>query len=81
MRRHSLDLIKAGVPQKVLSGDFLTVQQLAGLLQCSRHTIYVWVCKNQLPISYYKFPRGVRFKRAEVEKWIESRKIMPVDSL
>jgi excisionase family DNA binding protein len=63
------------------NGDLLTVQQVADLLQYSRHTVYVWICKNQLPISYHKFPRGVRFKRSEVDRWIESRKVMPVKEL
>jgi excisionase family DNA binding protein len=58
--------------------NLLTVQQLADLLQYSRHTVYVWMCKSQLPIPYYKFPRGVRFKRSDVDEWIESRKVMPV---
>jgi excisionase family DNA binding protein len=78
MRKHCLDSIKTDGSKEVLPGDLLTVQQLAGLLQCSRHTVYVWVCKNQMPIPYYKFPRGVRFKRSDVDKWFESRKVMPV---
>ena len=63
------------------SDDLMTVQQVADLLNYSRHTVYVWICKNQLPVSYYKFPRGVRFKRSEVDRWIESRRVTPVNPL
>ena len=67
--------------EQAKSGEFLTAHQLADLLQYSRHTIYVWVCKSQLPFPYYKFPRGIRFKRSDVDRWTETRKIVPVDSI
>ena len=67
--------------EHVKNDEFLTAHKLADLLQYSRHTIYVWVCKSQLPFPYYKFPRGIRFKRSDVDRWIETRKIVPVDSL
>lgn len=81
MRRRFLDLTRAYASKDASSGEFLTVDQLASLLQCSRHTVYVWVCKSQLPIPYYKFPRGVRFKRSDVDNWFESRKVMPVKAV
>jgi excisionase family DNA binding protein len=60
------------------SDTFLTVEQFADLLQFSRHTVYIWVSKSKLPIPYYKFPRGIRFKRSDVDKWIASRRVAPI---
>lgn len=69
------------IHRKRAQDNLLTVKQLADLLQYSRHTVYVWMCKSQLPIPYYKFPRGVRFKRSDVDAWIESRKVVPINAL
>jgi excisionase family DNA binding protein len=50
----------------------LTIRQLSDLIQVSPKTIYQWTHIGFMP--YYKFPKGVRFRTAEVEKWLEKRK-------
>ncbi|MCK5590388.1 MAG: helix-turn-helix domain-containing protein [Candidatus Pacebacteria bacterium] len=47
---------------------FLTVKQLSEILQVSRRTIYDWSHTGFIP--HYKLPKGVRFKIAEIEKWL-----------
>ena len=50
----------------------LTVEQLSEILQVSRRTIYDWTHTGFIP--HYKFPRGVRFKWAEIDQWLIKRK-------
>ena len=76
-----VSLDRQGRPKPAQNGEFLTVQQLADLLQCSRHAVYVWLCKNRFPFTYYKIHRIVRFKRSDVDRWIETKKIAQVESL
>ncbi len=60
--------------------EMMSVVELAKYLRVSRHTIYQWISECKLPFSYYKFSRGVRFDCKEVDQWLETRKIKPVDS-
>ena len=51
---------------------YLTVKELSDLIQISPRTLYEWTHIGFIP--HYKLPRGVRFKIAEVEKWMEGRR-------
>lgn len=46
----------------------LNINQLCEILQVSRRTIYEWTHMEYIP--HYKFPKGIRFKESEVEKWL-----------
>jgi len=50
----------------------LKIEQVANLFQVSKRTIYDWMHVGFIP--HYKFPKGVRFKLSEVERWLERRK-------
>lgn len=50
----------------------LKIEQVADLFQVSKRTIYDWVHVDYIP--HYKFPKGVRFKLSEVERWLDRRK-------
>lgn len=50
----------------------LTVGQLSELIQISRSTLYEWTHAGFIP--HYKFPKGVRFRTADLEKWLQKRK-------
>jgi len=50
----------------------LKIGQVADLFQVSKRTIYGWPHAGFIP--HYKFPKGVRFKLSEVERWLERRK-------
>jgi len=50
----------------------LTVEQLSDLIQISRSTLYEWTHTGFIP--HYKLPKGVRFKSAEIEAWLEKRR-------
>jgi len=50
----------------------LNIKELSDLVGFSPRAIYDWVHVGFIP--HYKFPKGVRFKVSEVERWIENRK-------
>lgn len=51
--------------------ELLNSEQLATMLGVKVGTIYVWLCKKQLPLNIYrKLGRKPIFIKAEVEKWI-----------
>jgi len=49
---------------------FLTANELAGLLKLSVQTIRRYTMKKEIP--FHKINRAVRYKKAEIERWIES---------
>lgn len=49
----------------------LTVEQLSELIKISRSTLYEWTHTGFIP--HYKFPKGVRFRELEIEKWLRRR--------
>jgi len=51
----------------------LTIRQLSELIQVSPKTIYQWTHIGFIP--HYRFPKGLRFREAEIEKWVAHRKI------
>ncbi len=55
----------------------LTVPEVAAILNCSAKTIYMW-CDLEL-IPHYKLNGSIRFKREEIEEWLESCKHEAVD--
>ncbi len=50
----------------------LTVEQLSQYLSIKRSTIYAWVERRIIP--HYKIQRSVRFKKEEIDQWIERLK-------
>jgi len=50
----------------------LKIEQVADLFQVSKRTIYDWTHTDYIP--HYKFPKGLRFKPSEVERWLGRRK-------
>ena len=51
--------------------ELLNCEQVAQMLGVKIGTIYVWICKKQLPQSNYrKLGRKPVFIKSAVEKWI-----------
>ena len=51
--------------------ELLNCEQVAQMLGVKIGTIYVWICKKQLPQSIYrKLGRKPVFIKSAVEKWI-----------
>lgn len=58
---------------KANNKKLLNVKELADFLNIKVSTLYSWV--NQKKIPYVKIGHVVRFKREEIEKWLEDRSI------
>lgn len=55
----------------------LTIKDLSELLQVSPKTIYQWTHTGFIP--HYKLPKGVRFRMADIEKWLKTIKTIGRD--
>ena len=51
----------------------MTVQEVADYLHLNKYTIYRMVKKRTIPA--YKVAKQWRFKKSEIDKWIEKGKI------
>ena len=50
----------------------LTIQQLSDYLSIKRSTLYAWVERGFIP--HYKMNRLIRFKKEEIDTWLEDLK-------
>lgn len=53
----------------------LTARQVSELLEVKISTVYDWVYRGVIP--HVKLGRLIRFKKAEVFRWVESHTIRP----
>jgi excisionase family DNA binding protein len=51
----------------------LTINDICEYLQVKRSNVYEWTHIEYIP--HYKFPKGIRFKESEIQRWIKQRKI------
>ena len=56
----------------------LTAKQVSELLEVKTATVYDWVSRGVIP--YVKLGRLIRFKKAEIFRWVESRTIRPKEA-
>lgn len=55
----------------VLNLELLSCEELSSILKIKKSTLYVWMCKKQLPQNLYrKLGRKPVFLKSEIEKWI-----------
>lgn len=53
----------------------LNTKQVAALLGIKPHTLEVARCEGTNDIPYHKFKRSVRYKKAEIEAYLESTQV------
>jgi excisionase family DNA binding protein len=51
---------------------YFTRQEAADYLGVKFHTLEVWACTGRYNIPYIKFGRSVRYKKGDLDKFIES---------
>jgi excisionase family DNA binding protein len=56
---------------------FLTPEDLAVLLAVSKTTIYRLVVRRQIP--FYKIGGSLRFRQEDIERFLESGRIGPIE--
>jgi excisionase family DNA binding protein len=60
-----------------MDNQFLTVQEVSEYLHVKRATLYAKVESGDLP--HYKVGRLVRFKREDIDRWMEDHRRDPSD--
>ena len=58
--------------------DFLTAKEAAALLRCTAGALYEAVRRQEIP-HYRPFSSRILFKRGDLYKWIESRRVPEAD--
>lgn len=51
--------------------EILTLEEVANYLRVSERTVYDWANKGEIPCG--KFGTSWRFKRSEIERWVDQR--------
>ncbi len=59
------------MPDDVSQREILTIEEVAEYLRVSERTVYDWANKGQIPCG--KLGTSWRFKREEVERWVDER--------
>lgn len=58
------------------------IEKMVGIGELSRYldikvnTVYAWVHSRQIP--YYKVGRLVKFRKSEIDQWLEQRKVKEI---
>ncbi|MDR2193682.1 MAG: PTS sugar transporter subunit IIA [Treponema sp.] len=55
----------------MLSNDILTIEEVAKYLRVSERTVYEWAQKGEIPAG--KIGTAWRFKKTEIERWVNER--------
>lgn len=64
----------------VSTPDLLTERQAAEYLNVSAGTLSVWRCTKRYPLPYVRCGRSIRYRRSDLEQWLRSRTVCPVDT-
>jgi excisionase family DNA binding protein len=57
--------------------EYMDINELSQYLGVKKSTLYAKVARKQLP--HYKINRLVRFKKDEIDRWMEELRQAPVD--
>ncbi len=60
--------------------DLIDIRELSRMTALSIYTFYEMISENRLPFPRYKLGRCVRFRRADIIRWIESKGNLPARS-
>lgn len=61
----------------LITKQYLTVKELSHYTAISPHTIYLWIQLKKIP--YHKIGKLVRFNLEEINVWLQSQRIEPLD--
>ena len=63
--------------QNTPTDEFLTLQDVCKITGLQKQTIYGLRSRREIPA--YKFGSALRFKRSEIEEWMNSKKVMSLN--
>lgn len=58
--------------------EYLSIDNVSDYLNIKKKTIYAMTASMDIP--YYRIGRLIRFKKDEIDAWMETRKVVKVDS-
>jgi excisionase family DNA binding protein len=58
--------------------EFLTIKELSDYLNIRKSTLYSLVENKEIP--FFRFGRLIRFRRGEIDMWIENHREKTIDS-
>ena len=64
-------VVKCRTGDRALADDILTIEEVAKYLRVSERTVYDWAQKGEIPAG--KIGTVWRFKKDEIEKWVNER--------
>jgi len=64
--------------QNEVGSSLMDVKGVSALTGLSIGTIYHWVSQKRIPIVRFS-ARCVRFRRSDIDKWIASRVVAPIE--
>ena len=57
--------------------ELLTTREAAEYLGIRPHTLEIWRAENRYSITYLKIGRIVKYRRSDLDAWINSRTVTP----
>jgi len=62
---------------KQIGRQYLSVKELSRYAGISTHTLYLWIQLRRIP--HHKIGKLIRFKLAEIEGWLEEKKVEEIN--
>jgi excisionase family DNA binding protein len=62
------------------NGELLTRTEAADLLGVKPQTLAVWATHGRYGLPVVKVGRSVRYRRSDIEAWLERRTVRPVEA-
>ena len=62
-----------------IDSGLLTTQQAAEFLGVTPGTLEVWRCTRRYRLPWVKIGSKVRYRKADLDAWLESRTVTPAD--
>lgn len=65
--------------ERVLAMQLMSIEDLAAYLGDSKRTIYKYIASGDCPPYIRISTKNIKFDRADVDAWLESKKVIPKD--
>lgn len=59
-----------------MTSDLMTAEEAAEYLNVEVQTLAVWRCHKTYDLPYIKVGRRIRYRKADLDAWIESRRVV-----
>ncbi len=66
------------MPAATLPANLVSCEQAAEFLGTTPGTLAVWRCNRRYDLPYVKVGKSVRYRQADLERFVESRMVSPV---